>query len=253
MQVSEIDTVLSLEIIIMRKLFITIAVALLAISFASAQSQRTGFWADFSLSTGSLILENTSKQGTFSMQQTDYAADVVFGWRANSHLAIGAGATASCVVKSGAYSIPLFIRLHYDILDKTVSPYLNLDLGWSLAARSLVSEDLVKVADEPFYTLDCRYVEYNNPDRYYRNGFMTALSLGVAVKIERGDRLYLGVTAGTCQVTHGVTVRDSEGVVTNYSTAVKGPDHISTVLVPTYSGFLERFRPEIRFRIGYEF
>lgn len=238
----------------MRKCIIIIAAALMAVNTASAQSQEKGFWADFSLSSGSLILEKPSESGTFTMQHTDYAADVVLGWRANSHLAIGAGATASCVIKSGAYSVPLFLRLRYDILDRTVSPYLSADLGWSFAPGSISSGDVVKVADESFYTLDCRYVEYNNPDKYYRKGLVASLSLGVAVKIERGDRIYLGVTGGTCQVAHGVTVRDSEGVITNYATAVKGPNGISTVLVPTAKkGFMDRFRPEIRFRIGYEF
>ena len=46
-------------------------------------------------------------------------------------------------------------------------------------------------------------------------------------------------------------VRGADGTVTNYATAVKGPD-IRTVLVPTYESFRERLRPEIRFRIGFE-
>ena len=80
---------------------------------------------------------------------------------------------------------------------------------------------------------------------------MAALTAGVSVRIERGNRLYFGVTAGVCQVSHGVDVRGSDGTVTNYATAVKGPD-IRTVLVPTYESFRERFRQEIRFRIGFQ-
>ena len=217
----------------------------------SAQSRGAGLWTDISLSSGNLLLDSPLGDGSKTLQQTDYAADAVLGWRVNSHLAIGAGVTASCIIKSGAYSFPLYMRLRYDILDRAVSPYLNLDLGWSLAARSVLSEEVVRVADEPFHTLDCRYVEYSNPDMYYRKGLVAALTAGVSVRIERGNRLYFGVTAGVCQVSHGVDVRGADGTVTNYATAVKGPD-IRTVLVPTHESFRERLRPEIRFRIGFE-
>lgn len=217
----------------------------------SAQSRGAGLWADISLSSGNLFLESSLGNGSRTMQQTDYAADAVLGWRLGSRLAIGAGATASCVIKSGACSFPQYLRLRYDILDRAVSPYLNLDMGWSLAARSVLGEDAVQVADEPFYTLDRRYVEFSNPDMYYRKGLMAALTAGVSVRIERGNRLYFGVTAGACQVSHGVEVRNADGSTTNYATPVKGPE-IRTVLVPTHEGFWQKVRPEIRFRIGFE-
>ena len=71
----------------------------------------------------------------------------------------------------------------------------------------------------------------------------------------KGLREVLGIPpeeiAGVCQVPHGVDVRGADGTVTNYATAVKGPD-IRTVLVPTHESFRERLRPEIRFRIGFE-
>lgn len=229
----------------MRKTAILLAVMLPMCSVAiSAQSRGAGLWADISLSSGNLLLASPLGDNSLTMQQTDYAADAVLGWRFGSRLAVGAGATASCVIKSGAYSFPLFLRLRYDILDRTVSPYLNLDLGWSLATRKeLVTGERV-VANVPLYMQNEQLnVNYSHPEMYYRKGLIAALTAGVSIRIERGNRIYFGVTAGACQLSRGVDIIDKN---TNNDNVV------GYAAVPIHEEFWKRMRPEIRFKIGFE-
>lgn len=228
----------------MRKTAILLAVMLPMCSIAiSAQSRGAGLWADISLSSGNLLLASPLGENSLTMQQTDYAADAVLGWRFGSRLAVGAGATASCVIKSGAFSFPLFLRLRYDILDRTVSPYLNLDLGWSLATRKELATKDVMVTYVPLNIQSEQFYVYSNPEMYYRKGLIAALTAGVSIRIERGNRIYFGVTAGACQLSRGVDIKDKNtdnGGGVRYAT------------VPIHEEFWKRMRPEIRFKIGFE-
>lgn len=229
----------------MRKTAILLAVMLPMCSVAiSAQSRGAGLWADISLSAGNLLLAGPLGDNSLTMQQTDYAADAVLGWRFGSRLAVGAGATASCVIKSGAYSFPLFLRLRYDILDRTVSPYLNLDLGWSLATRKELVMGEGVVANVPLYMQNEQLnVKYSHPEMYYRKGLIAALTAGVSIRIERGNRIYFGVTAGACQLSRGVDIIDKY---------TDNDDVVGYATVPIHKEFWKRIRPEIRFKIGFE-
>lgn len=147
----------------------------------------SGFWMDVTLSTGNIFLETAEIGRPGAREQIDYAADLAFGWRAGRHFAAGAGASAVTGLKTGTFSLPVYIRLRYDILDTFVSPYLNFDIGWSFAVS--------------------RY------SGYCRNGLFASAAVGASFPIEKGHRLYLSVKAGECQISRGSNIRNA----VNYS------------------------------------
>lgn len=176
----------------------TLLILLLLVSVAaSAQSigatcdnpslRGSGFWMDVTLSSGNLFLETAEIGRPGAREQIDYAADLAFGWRAGRHFAAGAATSAVTGLKSGTFSLPIYLRLRYDILDTFVSPYLNLDIGWSFAVS-----------------------RYSN---YCRNGLFASATIGASFRIEEGHRLYLGVKAGECQISRDSNIRNA----VNYS------------------------------------
>lgn len=188
--------------------FISLAASAQSISSTcyNPSLRGSGFWMDVTLSTGNLFLESDEIGRPGAREQIDYAADFAFGWRAGRHFATGAGMSAVTGLKSGTFSLPIYLSLRYDILDTFVSPYLNVDIGWSFAVS--------------------RY------GGYCRNGLFASAAVGASFRIEKDHRLYLGVKAGECQISRGSNIRNA----VNYRD------------VP----FFDRFRPELRFCIGFE-
>ena len=165
--------------IIMKKVYILAVVAALSmISFgAKAQEQRTsGFWLDVSLGTG--------EYASLPSAHTVYSGDVALGYRFNPHLALGAGVEIINGIKSNALSLPVFLRFRYDILDKMVSPFVSVNLGY------VVTPSKNQVLAKPSPSADL-YIANR-----YMLGLYDNLTIGVSFRIENGHRIWIGGSGG---------------------------------------------------------
>jgi len=228
----------------------TLATALIGLA-ATAQGSSRGFWMDLALSTGE-IMNTEPAYGRTYKGHTDYAAEVTLGYRVSDHFAIGTGTMVSRMIKSDAWSFPVQLKVRYDILDRLFSPYLAAELGWSFTGGpSVHASDVLRAADGPFRNGETTYIDNLSLAAPFRKGLRAVLSAGVAVRAEKGSRVYLGVAAGVCGVTHGVNVDMGDGTTASYSEAVPGP-HGYTVLVRGANPKCGRLKPELRFTIGFE-
>ena len=126
---------------------------------------------------GAFFSADFSAGNTFNERiNTSYGIDMAAGYRFCPQFVLAAGfgghaysnSTATCggsvVRKVETTSVPVFIRLRSDILDKKVSPYVQLDLGYSFvflysrdAAFKIKYNDQVfihRVKEMGFATLD---------------------------------------------------------------------------------------------------
>ena len=126
---------------------------------------------------GAFFSVDLSAGNTFNERvNTSYGIDMAAGYRFCPQFVLAAGfgghaysnSTATCggsvVRKVETTSVPVFIRLRSDILDKKVSPYVQLDLGYSFvflysrdAAFKIKYNDQVfihRVKEMGFATLD---------------------------------------------------------------------------------------------------
>lgn len=228
----------------------TLAAALIGLA-ATAQGPHRGFWMDLALSTGEIMNVEPVYERAYK-GHTDYAAEATLGYRVSDRFAIGAGTIASRMIKSDAWSFPVQMKVRYDILGSLFSPYLAAELGWSFrGGSSVVAADVLKVADEPFGNGETTYIGNPNLAAPFRKGLRAALSAGVAVRAEKCSRVYLGVTAGVCGISHAVNVDMGDGTTASYSEAVPGPNG-HTVLVRGANPKCGTLKPELRFTIGFE-
>lgn len=121
-------------------MFLSMAVA----SFAQTDKGRydyfrKGFYLGTEVSSGFSVNERISDRGRNSC----YGLDIAAGYRFRPQLAIGIGfgghAFTSRTTTCGGTverevettSVPVFIRIRSDFMDRRVSPYLQLDMGYS--------------------------------------------------------------------------------------------------------------------------
>lgn len=93
----------------------------------------------------------------------DYGIGMFGGWRFRPQIAIAAGIEGSNSIVTGTTALPVFVRLRSDILDRKVSPMIQIDLGYAFQfaqSRRTVSE--LSFNGEAF------------PERYTSLGFSTA-------------------------------------------------------------------------------
>ena len=142
------------------------------VSFASEKSKTYDYFQ-----RGAFFSVDFSAGNTFNERiNTSYGIDMAAGYRFCPQFVLAAGfgghaysnSTATCggsvVRKVETTSVPVFIRLRSDILDKKVCPYVQLDLGYSFvflysrdAAFKIKYNDQVfihRVKEMGFATLD---------------------------------------------------------------------------------------------------
>ena len=156
-----------------RFLIMSISMMLLSMStFASDKGKQYDYFQ-----RGAFFSVDFSVGNTFNERiNTSYGIDMAAGYRFCPQFVLAAGfgghaysnSTATCggsvVRKVETTSVPVFIRLRSDILDKKVSPYAQLDLGYSFvflysrdAAFKIKYNDQVfihRVKEMGFATLD---------------------------------------------------------------------------------------------------
>ena len=123
-----------------RILAVLLGTALSVTAFAQSDGHFTrGFYLGVDVSAGAVANDRLSKQS----RNLTYGIDMAVGYRFRPQLVVAAGfgghaSTSLTASVSGgplrtAYttSVPVFLRLRSDFLDRTVSPYAQLDLGYS--------------------------------------------------------------------------------------------------------------------------
>lgn len=102
-----------------------------------------------------------------------YDVTMAFGYRFIPQFTLAAGFGGGTVTKFWDTSLPVFLRLRSDILDRKVSPYVQLDLGWSFFLASKTQN--ITYSEKPeMYLNSCRgkYIyDYVNSKR--DNGYLS--------------------------------------------------------------------------------
>ena len=173
----------------MKKVFaaLMMAVMLGTVAFsASAQEKKEqdkGFWFDVSASAGGMVMRNPAGSKTrFGMNRASYGIDAVFGYRFNNYVALGAGAQFVGEINRNDVSVPIIVRVRYDILDRNVTPFIAAEAGYSIYP----------------------YSEKPRP-QFSREGLIGAGTIGVAIKADGNHRAYLGIVGSAVQVTNKQT------------------------------------------------
>lgn len=144
-----------------------------------------------------------------------YGLQSVLGYRFNPHLVLAGGAVGASTTalgKNRVSMIPLFVRLRSDMLDRPVSPYAELDLGYNFMlpggnCAKTVGPEIDNDRRYPFGNGSREYLPLEgNLDWMGLEGEFLRLTLGVCWNI-RGKRMSAGVSAGAGRMFLGTFVR----------------------------------------------
>lgn len=187
--------------------------------------REKGFWIDVSLETGTEYCLYQNSKGQFvepysNNGHTTYGATIAFGYRITPQIAVGGGFGINSQIKNDvikvfdpatigeelkinncieyrALTLPVFFRIHYDILSTLVSPYINLDLGYAIPDIFAVRVDgSMKLQDPEGRQLKHKHLSATNYCDICTNGLFAKVDIGVSFKIEQGFRLYVGCKSG---------------------------------------------------------
>ena len=93
---------------------------------------RKGIYAGVELSAGMGIAKgNDAFFRCKSIGHPDYAFALWGGWRALPQFAVALGFEGSNSISTGTTSVPVFLRIRSDILDRRISPYIQIDAGYT--------------------------------------------------------------------------------------------------------------------------
>ena len=218
------------------------------------------FAPGLALNAAAIDRERNSSAGT----------DVAIGYRFTPQfaIAIGSGAhgysnkTWTCgdtvPRKVENTCVPIYVRVRSDLLDREVSPYLQMDLGYSfmdMYTREALGR--VHYAQDRFTNGRYEYIEMNDSYiQYGMKGCFASLELGVSLYIIGRSRMNFGLCGGIHQAFLGTFLQTDNGEILNFGRE----DYLSdekgeTVLVRTVGdrGFKKSLEPFLRVKIGFTF
>ena len=180
------------------------AIAVHALSRTSGyEYYRRGIFISVDFAAGAAFNERTADRGRNSSNGTDIA----LGYRFSPYfaLAIGSGAhgysnrTWTCgdtvPRKVENTCVPLFVRIRSDLMDREVSPYLQMDLGYSF--MEMYTRDAlgrVHYAPERFTNGRHEYMDLDDSYiQYGMKGCFASLDLGVSLQIIGRTRMNIGL------------------------------------------------------------
>ena len=197
-------------------------------------------------------------------------ADLAVGYRFSPHLAvaIGSGAlgysnrTWTCgdtvPRKVENTCVPVFVRLRSDILDREVSPYLQMDLGYSFMemytrdalGRVHYALDMFTNGRNEYIDMDDSYIQYG------MKGCFASLDLGISLHVVGRSRMNIGLCGGIHQTFLGTSFQTEDGHILNfgrvdYQTSEDG-NHVQVRNLGSPS-FNETLEPFLRIKIGFSF
>ena len=154
--------------------------------------------------------------------------------------------------------VPVFVRVRCDFRDREVSPYVQVDLGYSfMEMYTQKSLGRVKVADDRFTNGRYEYVEMNDSYiQYGMKGCFASLDLGISLHVIGRARMNFALCGGIHQAFLGTSFQTDEGAVLNFGredyliNADGTSQFVRTVGSPDFKQTLEPFA---RFKISFTF
>ena len=154
--------------------------------------------------------------------------------------------------------VPIFFRVRSDLLDKEVSPYLQMDLGYSfmdMYTREALGR--VHYAQDTFTNGRYEYIEMNDSYiQYGMKGCFASLDLGVSLYIIGRSRMNLGLCGGIHQAFLGTSFQADNGEILHFGREDYLVDEEGeAILVRTVGSpdFKQAIEPFLRIRISFTF
>ena len=228
---------------------------------------RRGLYVSVDFAPGTVFNGNRGNNESNS----SYGTDIAIGYRFLPQfvLAVGTGAhsysnkTFTCgdTVRRKVENtcVPVFVRLRSDFLDREVTPYVQMDLGYSFM-EMYTREDAgrVKYSQDRFTNGRFEYIEMDESYIHYGNaGWFSALDLGISLHVIGRCRMNIGLSAGVHQAFLGTSFQTAEGEVLNFGRI----DYLyegtggSPVMVRTLgiADFWHSLEPSLKVKMGFTF
>ena len=257
------------------KRFLALSFCLMTIpwaAFASDKSTdyeyfRRGIYVSMDFAPGTAL---NGKRGN-NEANSCYGTDLAIGYRFMPQLAValGTGAhsfsnkTLTCDDtvrrKVENTSVPVYLRLRSDFRDREVTPYVQMDLGYSFM-EMYTREDMgrVRYSDQAFSNGRHEYIEFNDSYiQYGMAGYFAALDFGISLHVVGRLRMNIGLSAGVHQAFLGTSFLTTEGEAINLGRtdylcdgSGESPTMVRTAGSPDFWDSLE---PSLKVKIGFTF
>ena len=233
----------------------------------SSEYFRRGVFVSMDFAPGTVL---NGRRGN-NESNSSYGTDITIAYRYLPQFAIAVGTGAhsysnktltcddSVRRKVENTCVPVFIRLRSDFLDREVTPYVQIDLGYSFmemytrddAGRVKYSQDRFTNGRFEYIDMNDSYIQYGN------SGWFSALDLGVSLLVVGRCRMNLGLSAGLHQAFLGTSFLTAEGEVINfgrtdylYDGSGGSPAIVRTEGLPDFWDSLE---PSLKVKMGFTF
>ena len=227
---------------------------------------KKGLYLSLDFSAGAAFNERISERG----RNSSYGTDVAVGYRFAPALAValGTGAhaysnrTLTCngtVLRDVENTcVPVFLRLRSDLLNREVSPYVQMDLGYSfMDMYSRDDMDAVSYAEHPFPNGRYEYEDMDDNHIQYGNaGFFATMDIGVGLWIIGPLRMKIALSGGIHQANLGTSFL-TDGEVMDFGRIDYLPYHDGepsvTVRMVGRPSLKDTLEPYARVKISFSF
>ena len=228
---------------------------------------RSGVYVSVDFAPGTAL---NGKRGN-NEANSCYGTDLAIGYRFMPQLAValGTGAhsfsnkTLTCDDtvrrKVENTSVPVYLRLRSDFLDREVTPYMQMDLGYSFM-EMYTREDMgrVRYSDQAFSNGRHEYIEFNDSYiQYGMAGLFAALDFGLSLHVIGRCRMNIGLSAGVHQAFLGTSYQTAEGEILNFGRIDYLDDGTgeSQAMVRTAGNadLWDSLEPSLRVKMGFTF
>ena len=257
------------------KRFIISSICMMTMSVAAFASDKStdyqyfsrGVYVSMDFAPGTAL---NGKRGN-NEANSCYGTDLAIGYRFMPLLAValGTGAhsfsnkTLTCDDtvrrKVENTSVPVYLRLRSDFLDREVTPYMQMDLGYSFM-EMYTREDMgrVRYSDQAFSNGRHEYIEFNDSYiQYGMAGLFAALDFGVSLHVIGRCRMNIGLSAGVHQAFLGTSYQTAEGEILNFGRIDYLDDGTgeSQAMVRTAgtADLRDSLEPSLRVKMGFTF
>lgn len=228
---------------------------------------KNGVYVSLDFAPGLALNERTRSRES----NTSVGTDVALGYRFMPQLAIAIGTGAhgysnrtwtcgdTVPRKVENTCVPVFVRLRCDLYDREVTPFLQMDLGYSFMEK-YARDDMGRVhyGEERFTNGRYEYIEMNDSHiQYGMDGCFVCLDLGISLHIIGRSRMNLSFCTGLHQSFLGTSFWTADGTVLDFGRIdylIDSQDQ-KPVLVRTVGNpeFRDTLEPFLRVRISFTF
>ena len=256
-----------------RIIFMGICMMLSAIAMCASEKDKSyqyyarGVFVSIDFAPGTAL---NGKRGN-NEANSCYGTDLAIGYRFMPQLAValGAGAhsfsnkTLTCDDtvrrKVENTSVPVYLRVRSDFLDREVTPYVQIDLGYSFM-EMYTREDMgrVRFSDRAFSNGRHEYIEFDDSYiQYGMAGIFAALDFGLSLHVVGRCRMNIGISAGVHQAFLGTSFQTADGEVLNfgridYLDDGSGEFHTMVRTAGT-ADFWDSLEPSLKVKMGFTF